>query len=123
MHSLNDWQQRYDDVEAMVQAAGGYVQASDDLRPRVLETARAERGEQRGKRWVRHLSLAAAIVGVSISIGVSTGDREPKIGDADAVYAQAAQKSVGAGGFGWALVQAFQELRQRQFGDVKSEQD
>jgi hypothetical protein len=121
MHSLVDWQQRYDDVEAMVQAAGGYVQASDDLRPRVLETARTQVGEQRGKRWIRQTSLAAAIVGVAVSIGVSTGESQPKIDDADAVYEQASQKSVGAGGFGWALVQAFCELRERQFEELQSD--
>lgn len=114
MHNLVDWQERYDEVEALVQAAGGYVQASDDLRPRVLETARTEVGELRGRRWVRQASLAAAIVGIAVSIRTTTGGNEPKIADADAVYEQASQKSVGAGGFGWALVQAFCELRERQ---------
>ena len=114
MHNLVDWQERYDEVEALVQAAGGYVQASDDLRPRVLETARTEVCELRGRRWVRQASLAAAIVGIAVSIRTTTGGNEPKIGDADAVYEQASQKSVGAGGFGWALIQAFCELRERQ---------
>ena len=114
MHNLVDWQERYDEVEALVQAAGGYVQPSDDLRPRVLETARTEVGELRGRRWVRQASLAAAIVGIAVSIRTTTGGNEPQIGDADAVYEQASQKSVGAGGFGWALVQAFCELRERQ---------
>jgi hypothetical protein len=114
MHSIVDWQERYDEVEAMVQAAGGYVQASDDLRPRVLETARTEAGELRGRRWVRQASLAAAIVGIAVSIRATTGGDQPRIDDADAVYEQASQKSVGAGGFGWALVQAFCELRERQ---------
>lgn len=121
MHSLVDWQERYDEVEAMVQAAGGYVQASDDLRPRVLETARTEVGELRGRRWVRQASLAAAIVGIAVTIRTSTGGHEPKIGDADAVYEQASQKSVGAGGFGWALVQAFCELRERQSEKLQSD--
>ena len=114
MHSLVDWQERYDEVEAMVQAAGSYVQPSDDLRPRVLETARTEVVELRGRRWVRQASVAAAIIGVAVSIRTTTGVKEPRIGDADAVYEQASQKSVGAGGFGWALVQAFCELRQQQ---------
>jgi len=114
MHSIVDWQERYDEVEAMVQAAGGYVQASDDLRPRVLETARTEAVEFRGRRWVRQASLAAAIVGIAVSIRATTGVDQPRIDDADAVYEQASQKSVGAGGFGWALVQAFCELRERQ---------
>ena len=121
MHNLVDWQERYDEVEALVQAAGGYVQASDDLRPRVLETARAEAGELRGRRWVRQASLAAAIVGIAVSIRTTTGGNDPKISDAEAVYEQASQKSVGAGGFGWALVQAFRELRERQFESLQSD--
>lgn len=122
MHSLVDWQQRYDDVEAMVQAAGDYVEASEDLRPRVLETARLEFGEQRGRRWVRQTSLAAAIVGIAVSIGVTGGD-EPKLNDSEMVYERASQKSIGAGGFGWALVQAFRELRERQFEGFQSDAD
>ncbi len=121
MHNLVDWQERYDEVEALVQAAGGYVQASDDLRPRVLETARTEVGELRGRRWVRQASLAAAIVGIAVSIRTTTGGIEPKIGDAEVVYEQASQKSVGAGGFGWALVQAFCELRERQSEKLQSD--
>lgn len=121
MHNLVDWQERYDEVEALVQAAGGYVQPSDDLRPRVLETARAEAGELRSRRWVRQASLAAAIVGIAVSIRTTTGGNDPKISDAEAVYEQASQKSVGAGGFGWALVQAFRELRERQFESLQSD--
>jgi hypothetical protein len=122
MHSLVDWQERYDEVEAMVKAAGGYVKASDDLRPRVLETARTESTERRGKWWIRQFSIAAAVTGVALSIGLSTYEQGPKLGP-DEVYEQAVQKSTGAGGFGWALVQVFLDLREDQSKRLQSDQD
>ena len=47
----------HSDVEAMIRAAGEYVRASDDLRPRVLEAARLQYRERRARRWIRHAAV------------------------------------------------------------------
>jgi hypothetical protein len=48
-----------DDIEALVRAAGGYVQASSDLRPRVLEQARQQRDD---RRWQSRCRRLAAVI-------------------------------------------------------------
>jgi hypothetical protein len=114
-------QDRFAEVEALVSAAGEYVRASEDLRPRTLEAARTERGEKRGKRWVRHAAIAAAILGVTVSIGNSTGGALPRLKGADAVYQEAEMKAACSGGFSWGLVQAFADMRERQSEMLRSD--
>ena len=46
MTELTSYSDQADDLERLIQSAGGYVQPSEDLRPRVLETARTQRREQ-----------------------------------------------------------------------------
>ena len=50
MGDIPNWHESAREVEAMLLAAGGYVRASDDLRPRVLEGARLQRRELRARR-------------------------------------------------------------------------
>ncbi|WP_428306265.1 hypothetical protein [Lacipirellula sp.] len=121
MHSLSDWQQRYDDVEAMLKGAGDYVQPSDDLRPQVIEAARTIRGEQRGKRWVRRFAFAATILGAAVTLYIGPGNQGLKGVDSDDLHRQAALKSSGAGSLGWGLVQALIDLRAQQAEQLNSD--
>src|SRR5690242_16353628 len=57
--SLSDSQS---ETEALIRAAGGYVRASDDLRPRVLEAARLQTGERRARQRIRRVALVAATI-------------------------------------------------------------
>ena len=112
---------RFGEVEALVQAAGEYVYASDDLRPRVLETAKTVRDERRRQRWVRHATIAAAIVSMAVSVGSSTRGSRLEIVGVDAVYQQAALNASRSGELGWGLVQTFSDLREQQSEKLRFE--
>lgn len=110
---------RFAEIESLVASAGQYVQPSDDLRPRTLEAARTARAEQRGQQWVRHAAIAAAVVGLAISLRGTT-ETKPQLNDSDAMYRQATLRASGVGGLGWGLVQAFTELREEQAEKLRS---
>lgn len=57
MTELVDRHEQFDDVASMVRAAGAYVRASEDLRPRVLEAARLQRRERGTQRWMQYLAV------------------------------------------------------------------
>ena len=120
MNRTFGFDERFADVEALVHAAQEYVNASDDLRPRVLEAAKTVRNERRGKRWVRHAAIAAAIVSMAVSVSSSTSGRLEIVG-VDAVYQQAALNGSRSGGLGWGLVQTFSDLRERQSEKLRFE--
>jgi cell division septum initiation protein DivIVA len=113
MHSLVDWKERYDEVETKLQAASRYVRPSEDLRRRTLEAARLAAGKQRSRSRFRQASLAAAVVGIAVSIRTSAELRQPS-DSAAAVQDHGAQRSVGAGGFGWSLLRALYERHEAQ---------
>jgi hypothetical protein len=96
-----------DDIEALLRSAEDYVRPSEDLRPRVLEAARAQRGEQRAVSWVRYAAIAAAAAGALIS-----STFEP--GMAASMGALPVTTVAQGGDFGWNLVESFTELRRRQ---------
>lgn len=56
------WDESVDGVEAMVLAAGQYVGASDDLRPRVLEAVRLQSGERSARRRLRHVAFVVVLL-------------------------------------------------------------
>jgi hypothetical protein len=107
------------DLEAMVRAAGGYVQPSEDLRPRVLEAARAQQGEKRARRWIRRAAACVVLVAVlaaSASRMAGLGvDPELALNatDSQAMHSRAESYSSGRD-LSWGLVKAFTELRRRQ---------
>jgi hypothetical protein len=106
------------DIESLVSAARDYVRPSDDLRPRVLETARAERRE---RRLQRHLAQMAAVVLLMVT-GL-TVYHQPELSDraraflptmeamSDEAQAEAARFSDHAT---WETVESFTDLRRRQ---------
>src|SRR5438876_3237758 len=67
-----------DEVEALIRSAGGYVRASDDLRPRVLENARLQCRERRLRR--RFWQSAAVVLFCGILTSSLIHRAEPAIG-------------------------------------------
>lgn len=100
----------FDDLERMVRAAGSYGRASDDLRPRVLETARMERRGRRAKRWI--MAAAAAVVVLAFTTA-SLLARQQGASNRSAEYVQAGMAGGGAAST-WRLVDLFTSLREQQ---------
>ena len=102
----------WDDVEALVRAAGGYVRPSEELRPRVLEAAGVEASERRALQRIWHVALAIAILGVLTVIGARWHAASPFA--PSVLQAQAEVQQAGGNSAGWTLVESFTDLRRRQ---------
>jgi hypothetical protein len=109
------------DLESMVQAAGGYVEASDDLRPRVLESARTHCREQRARRRIQKAAVFVLLLAgfTTSATGVLDTPRpgsELALGAADSssIHSRARAYAARRGDIGWGMVEAFTELRRRQ---------
>ena len=106
------------ELEALVLASGGYVRASDDLRPRVLETARMELRERRVQHAMRRTLFCVLLVGACTSAQVSVDSSHdfPKLAAAvSRIEAPAAAVPMGdKNDVGWIIVDAFTELRRQQ---------
>jgi hypothetical protein len=106
------------DIEALVRSAGNYVQASRDLRPRVLETARAERDEQRMSRRIWQAAVLVVLIAMfwmsprqrpeALDFGQSRTAAQP------GHYSLSPEASEGYGDFNWDMVESFTEMRRRQ---------
>ncbi len=114
-------------VEAMLQAAGGYVAPSDDLRPRVLEEARRLRsgGQRRWRLTLAGGSALAAVVLLSVqasTLSQSLSEATPSQRVAQLVESShATSKSTGEGL--WALVDAFFKVRSEQAEAFRPDSD
>lgn len=104
------------ELEAMIRSASGYVQPTDDLRPRTLEAASERRVCRRGRSVV--ISLAALlvclpVVGLFVEPGPSTGvDRSMSSSELQRqARVLAAHRGVEPG---WGLFEAFASLRREQ---------
>lgn len=109
---------RFGEIEAMVRAAGGYVQVSRDLRPRVLESARLECGERQARRCIRRVALFAALVAWFTTASIARletpdGFRQLTLLAARS-HAYAGPDVLPSGDSSWSLVDAYTELRRRQ---------
>jgi len=96
-----------DELEMLLRSAGDYVRPSEDLRPRVLEAARMQRGEQRAVSWVRYAAIVVAACGALLSSIYQPG---LVVGAGALPVTTVAQGSE----FGWNMVESFTELRRRQ---------
>ena len=114
--------EQWDDVEALVRAAGNYVRPSDDLRPRVLETARAESHERWAQRRIWQVALVVALLGVcSPSVRSRLEVAASPSGGALGAGAMARRAESGNDGWnsdgwntvGWNTVESFTDLRRR----------
>ena len=127
MIESRDWNESFNEegplneVEAMVRAAGDYVQASDDLRPRVLETARTQCGEQRAQRCIQRIAVCFVLLAVFTTSGhhsVETAETHQQgilaAADSDGIFLRAEATVIQGGDCGWGMVEAFSELRRRQ---------
>lgn len=102
-----DWS----DMEALVREAGGYVRPSEELRPRVLETARAEAGEHQARRRIWQVALAIALLGLLSSAATTRWDLASPL--PGVLHLQPAGQQAG-GDAGWSMVESFTDLRRRQ---------
>jgi hypothetical protein len=108
-----------DDIEAMIRAAGDYVQASEDLRPRVLESARRQRCERRTQRWMGRLAMVVVLATVLTASERHRGGEARQTLASVAVYrASFPAPPAGSGDVssdvGWGMVDAFTEMRRQQ---------
>lgn len=107
------------EIEALVRDAGGYVGASDDLRPRVLESIRTER---RRRAWGRNAALATPAAVLLVAAVVSPLGSASQGLDQASARAQVDQaldrggqvRRLGADGLVWSVADAFAEVRSRQ---------
>ncbi len=121
MRDHRDESSPFGDVEALVGAAGGYVQATSDLRPRILETARLQRRELRARRLIRRLAVAVVLLATfTAAVGhqANTAAKRDELtllnANSQAMHSRAEVHAASVGGIGWGIVEAFRELRERQ---------
>lgn len=112
---------RFESLESIVRAAGGYIQPTDDLRPRTLEAAREACSR---RRWNFRLgAVAVAVILVAICdlpsrIASSRAGQAEKpsqvIRDYD-LHRQASLRMANAGfDSSWSVYEAFADLRKKQ---------
>lgn len=114
-----DLYEPFSEVEAIVRSAGNYVQPSKDLRPRVLDAARLISGERRARRFIHQAALIAALLMWCVTASVDRLDmrddlRKLSFATSSAYPISSNRISGGTSGAGWALVDAYTQLRDRQ---------
>jgi hypothetical protein len=106
-----------DEIEALIRSAGDYVRPSEDLRPRVLETARQERRERAVQRRFWQLAAVVLLCGLLTSSGGPRADTEsgpqPAALEVSEMFlrAEATPRSADPS---WEMVESFYLLRLRQ---------
>jgi|GEM_PF-2266335 len=104
------------ELEARILAARDYVRVSDDLRPRVLETARSQWRDMRARGYIELaavMALAASAV-VAAFRSPSSPTSEPLSGKGRIADVRDSGHGSGPDRANWTLVDAFTELRRRQ---------
>ena len=108
------------DIEEMVRAAGGYLEVSDDLRPRTLEEARDDSRETSTRSWIGVLAVVVVFLATYADrfrgrLSSTSPFKAVVSANCDQLHAAAGQKAAQANvDPSWSLVDAFSELRQRQ---------
>ena len=103
------------DVECLIHAARNYVRPSEDLRPRVIELARAERQE---RRMQRGLAQMAAIIFLLVTM--VTVYRQPEGTLGNRVFLPAGEvilnevEAANSNDPSWEMVESFTDLKRRQ---------
>ena len=121
MIDTRDWNDPLDEIEAMVQAAGQYVGASDDLRPRVLEAARLQCGERRAQRCIGRMAIFVMLLGFFTAMAGQDLDAEKArptkllvAAGFDNLFSPTAVATTRGGDGDWRMIDAFTELRRQQ---------
>lgn len=111
-HHGNDWS----DVESLIRSAGSYVRPSEELRPRVLEAARADSGERKAQRHLWLLAVAVGLLGALVAVISSRSPVQATFshGMLTATAASTDARPAEGGAAGWSIVDAYTELRRRQ---------
>ena len=103
------------DVEALIGAAGNYVQPSEDLRPRVMEVVRSERLDRR-VRW--RLGQAAVLFVLLNLLATSTLQQvelaEGALPESGREFEGGTESPAYRDRENWDTVESFRELRRRQ---------
>jgi len=104
------------EIESLVRSAGDYVHATDDLRPRVLETARVQHGERRARRFIRQIALALVLWTLCANSGLHNSDiaLAQQVSGTERMLQRAEAKAADSGDYGSGFVDAFLELRKEQ---------
>jgi hypothetical protein len=104
------------DVEALVRAAGNYVQPSDDLRPRVVEAVRSRRVERTTQRRIWQVAILSSVLSILATstlqrVQIADGNPTPIVSRSiDSSSGTAEHHDQG----NWGVVDSFRELRRRQ---------
>lgn len=111
----------FDSIESLVRAACGYVQPTDDLRPRTLEAARASCRQRRWNSRIGGLALTVILLAVCGFPHWGLSPQGKQIARASEtirhfdLHQQASLRTIHAGfDPSWALYEAFSELRKKQ---------
>jgi hypothetical protein len=107
----------FSELEALVRSAGDYVRASDDLRPRVLESARSASGERRAQRRIGQMAvwaLAFAVLTAAIRQQPEWTENSLPAADQTARLLSQTPRAAALGDSSWDMVDSFTALRRRQ---------
>lgn len=107
---------RWNELVAMIGAAGDYVVPSEDFRPRVLEAAQQKCAERRARFAAGRAFAAAALAAGIAALGARSAgfSSPPKWKDAGQIEQRARENSAVCGGLNWGVVEAFSEARREQ---------
>jgi hypothetical protein len=115
---LREFASPLDDVEALVRSAGGYIRASDDLRPRVLEGARLQASERRVRRRFWQSAAVLLVCGVLTSSILRRSESVLGLDGQSSVWMSPIFAPVDAAARSsdpsWQMVESFTQLRLRQ---------
>src|SRR4051794_24138236 len=121
------WDDEFNDVEAIVRAAGHYVAASDNLRPRVLEAVRMETGEQRSRHCLRTATLFTLLVVLFTSVARQIWDGPQVVTSSldnpgyEESISPISAMTTRTGDGDWRIIDAFIKLRRQQAQLLRSE--
>ena len=104
------------DIEEIIRAAGGYLEVSDDLRPRTLEEARYRGRETSNRSWIAIVAVVIVFLTIYAGRVASSSPLKGVVSSGgDQLYAAAGQKTAQASvDPNSTLADALSELRQRQ---------
>jgi hypothetical protein len=112
------------EVEDLVRAAGGYLDVSDDLRPRTLESARAASRERKMRRVASLGAVAVVLLALATTAVRRFGEDQhaanpreaPTIvrNSQDFFLLADAKAAASDGNVSWGMVEALREVRARQ---------
>ena len=115
-----------DELESLLRMAGGYVQASDDLRPRILEASRCQQRERNVRHGVRWGVLCTVFLSAVLAWG--RHDRSPDLtGESEELAAADAEAllvpeeaELRGDASDWHTVDSFTALRRRHAEQLRS---